>query len=55
MASSSTHIESMKTSDATVLETDEARQGERAGVIKVLVASGLGAIFGLALVSYFLL
>jgi hypothetical protein len=46
--------EAMNKADKTVVTTKEARQGESAGVIYVLIASGLGAILALAIVGYFL-
>lgn len=49
-----TAAEARNKTDETVLSTEEARQGERTGVIYVLIASALGAILGLALVGYYI-
>lgn len=48
------NTEAMNKGDKPVLTTKEARQAERAGVIWVLIASGLGAIVALAVVAYVL-
>lgn len=45
----------MTTTDKKVLTANKARQGERTGVIWVLIGSGLGAILCLAAAAYFVL
>lgn len=46
-------VEATNKVDKTVLSTKEARQGDNAGVLYVLIASALGAIVGLAYVGYY--